>query len=135
MKTFMKIGLSVIFAGISLISCKDDDDYETIESVDKVRIDSVAIVNDTMDVYSVQSIRTYSGYASGCQGFYGYDYTHNGNFGRDVTSYQYNTNGICQQATHKSANQFNFSPQQVGVYTFRFWKSDNSWITRTIVVE
>ncbi|MCW3167112.1 hypothetical protein OMO38_01105 [Chryseobacterium sp. 09-1422] len=135
MKAFLNIGLAVIFGGISLVSCKDDDDYETIQSVDKVKIDSVAIVNDTMDVYSVQSIRTYSTYTSGCQGFYGYDYIHTGNFERDVTAYQFNTNGVCTQSTHKSANQFNFSPQQAGTYTFRFWKGDNSWITKTIVVE
>lgn len=135
MKSFLSTSLWIIFVGVSLVSCKDDDEYETIESVGKVKIDSVAIVNDTMDVYSVQSIRTYSGYASGCQGFYGYDYIHNGNFGRDVTAYQYQSNGACQKSTHQSANQFNFSPQQKGTYTFRFWKGDNSWITKTIVVK
>ena len=135
MKSFLNIGLCLAFASVLLMSCKDDDDYETIESVDKVKIDSVSIVNDTMDVYSVQSIRTYSNYTSGCQGFYGYDYIHNGNFGRDVTAYQFKTDGICTQGTHKSANQLNFSPQQVGTYTFRFWNGNNTWITKTIVVE
>ncbi|KUJ52899.1 hypothetical protein [Chryseobacterium sp. JAH] len=134
MKSFLNISFAVIVTGISLVSCKDDD-YETIQSVEKVKIDSVAVVNDTMDVFSVQSIRTYSSYASGCQGFYGYDYIHNGDFGRDVTAYQFKTNGLCSQTIHKSANQFNFSPQKVGTYTFKFWKGDNNWITKTIVVE
>lgn len=134
MKTFFNISVIIVFVGLSLISCKDDD-YETIESADKIKIDSVTIVNDTMAVFSVQSIRTYSTYASQCQGFYGYDYIHTANFSRDVTAYQYRTNGSCTQANHTSANQINFSPQQVGTYTFRFWNGDNSWITKTIIVE
>jgi len=135
MKTLFSAALSVIFIGLSLVSCKDDDDYETIQSADKVKIDSVKIVNDTMSVFSVQSIRTYSTYASQCEGFYGYDYIHTSNFTRDVTAYQYHTNGSCVQANHVSANQINFSPQQAGTYTFKFWTGDNTWITKTIVVE
>ena len=135
MKTLFKAALSVVFVGLSLVSCKDDDDYETIQSADKVKIDSVKIINDTMSVYSIQSIRTYSTYASQCEGFYGYEYLHTGNFTRDVTAYQYHTNGSCAQANHVSANQINFSPQQVGNYTFKFWTGNNTWITKTIVVE
>jgi hypothetical protein len=135
MKTLFNTALSVIFVGISLVSCKDDDDYETIQSADRVKIDSVKIINDTMSVFSVQSIRTYSTYASQCEGFYGYDYIHTGNFTRDVTAYQYHTNGSCAQANHVSANQINFSPQQTGTYTFKFWTGNSTWITKTIVVE
>ncbi|HEX7868481.1 MAG TPA: hypothetical protein VF455_00065 [Chryseobacterium sp.] len=135
MKSLLKISFASVVLGLLFTSCKDDDDYQTIESVDKVKIDSVKIVNDTMDVFSVQSIRTYSNYASGCQGFYGYDYAHLSDLERDITAYQFNTNGPCSQASHKSANQINFSPQKKGKYTFRFWKGNNDWITKTIVVE
>lgn len=135
MKHILKTSIFIIVLAGVFTSCKDDDDYETIEFTDKVKVDSVRIVNDTMDVLSVQSIRTYSTYASKCQGFYGYDYVHSGNFSRDVTAYQYHTNGSCTQANYVSANQINFSPQQVGTYTFRFWKGDNTWITKTIVVK
>ncbi len=135
MKTLFNTALSVIFIGLSFVSCNEDDDYETIQSTEKVKIDSVKIVNDTMAVFGVQSIRTYSTYASQCEGFYGYDYVHSGNFARDVTAYKYLTNGSCTQANQVSANQINFSPQQTGTYTFKFWKGDNTWITKTIVVE
>ncbi|MBW7674389.1 hypothetical protein [Chryseobacterium chendengshani] len=135
MKTLCNAALSIIFIGFSLVSCKEDDDYETIESAEKIKIDSVRIVNDTMAVMTVQSIRTYSTYASQCQGFYGYDYVHTGNFSRNVTAYKYQTDGSCSQTIHVSANQINFSPQQTGTYTFKFWTGDNTWITKTIVVE
>lgn len=135
MKSFLKISFAAISLGLFFTSCKDDDDYETIESVDKIKIDSVAIVNDTMSVFEVQSIRTYSTYTSGCKGFYGYDYAHSGDFSRDITAYQFTTNGVCQQQTHKSANQINFSPRKTGTYTFKFWTGNNNWITKTIVVE
>jgi len=131
----LKISFAAITCGLFFTSCKDDDDYQTIESVDKVKIDSVKIVNDTMDVFSVQSIRTYSTYSSGCKGFYGYDYVHLSDLERDITAYQFTTNGPCTQAIYTGANQINFRPQKVGTYTFKFWNGDNNWITKTIVVE
>ncbi|MGD1317905.1 hypothetical protein [Chryseobacterium sp. 2R14A] len=135
MKSLLKISFASIICGLFFTSCKDDDDYQTIESVDKVKIDSVKIVNDTMDVFSVQSIRTYSTYSSGCKGFYGYDYVHLSDLERDITAYQFTTNGPCTQAIYTGANQINFRPQKVGTYTFKFWNGDNNWITKTIVVE
>ncbi|AZA80117.1 hypothetical protein EG347_01490 [Chryseobacterium sp. G0186] len=134
MKKLLNIGFSVALLGLLAVSCNDDD-YETIESIDKIKIDSVKIVHDTMDVFSVQSIKTYSTYPSQCQGFYGYDYIHDSKFGRSVTAYKYITGGPCTPNSYKGANQINFSPQQTGTYTLKFWNGGNSWITKTIVVE
>lgn len=134
MKTLLNIGFSAIVLGLFFTSC-DDDDYHTIQSVDKIKIDSVKISKDTMDVYSVQSIRTYSTYPSHCEGFYGYDYIHEDSHTRAVTAYKYRTNGPCAQGSYTGTNQINFSPQQTGTYTFKFWNGDNNWITKTIVVE
>jgi len=120
MKKLLNIGFSVLLFGGLLVSCNDDD-YHTIESIDKIKIDSVKIVNDTMDVFAIQSIKTYSTYPSHCDGFYGYDYIYNTNLERTVTSYKYITNGPCTQ--------------RKGTYTFKFWNGGNNWITKTIVVE
>ncbi len=135
MKNFLHFGFSVFFLGLFFISCDDNDNYDTIESVEKIKIDSVKVINDTMDVFSVQSIKTYSTYSSHCEGFYGYDYVHSDNLTRTVTAYKYTTSGPCTQSTYTSASQINFSPQQVGTYTFKFWNGGNNWITRTIVVQ
>ncbi|TZF93624.1 hypothetical protein FW781_18190 [Chryseobacterium panacisoli] len=134
MKKLLNIGLSVLLFGGLLVSCNDDD-YHTIESIDKIKIDSVKIVNDTMAVFAIQSIKTYSTYPSHCDGFYGYDYIYNTNLERTVTSYKYITNGPCTQGSYVGANQINFSPQRKGTYTFKFWNGGNNWITKTIVVE
>jgi hypothetical protein len=135
MKKFLNIGFSAVVLGLFLNSCNDDDDYQTIESIDKIKIDSVKIATDTMDVFSVQSIRTYSTYPSHCEGFYGYDYIHNDNLTRTVTAYKYITNGPCVQNSFTGTNQINFSPQQAGTYTFKFWNGGSNWITKTIVAE
>lgn len=135
MKNFINFGISAVMLGLILTSCNDDDDYQTIESVERVKIDSVKIVNDTMDVFTVQSIKTYSVYQSNCEGFYGYDYIHDDNVTRSVTAYKFKTDGACQPSTKTFANQINFSPQQTGTYTFKFWNGGNMWITKTIVVE
>lgn len=131
----LNIVFSAVVLGLFLTSCNDDDDYQTIESIDKIKIDSVKIATDTMDVFTVQSIRTYSTYPSHCEGFYGYDYIHNDNLTRTVTAYKYITNGPCVQNSFTGTNQINFSPQQAGTYTFKFWNGGSNWITKTIVVE
>lgn len=135
MKKLLKIGFSAIILGLFFTSCNDDDDYQTIESIDKIKIDSVKAVKDTMAVFTVQSIKTYSTYSSQCEGFYGYDYIHNTNLIRTVTAYKYITSGPCIQGNHVVKSQINFSPQQIGTYTFKFWNGGNNWITKTIVVE
>lgn len=135
MKKSFPIGFSALVLGLFLTSCNDNEDYNTIESTDRIKIDSVRIINDTMDVFSVQSIKTYSAYPSHCEGFYGYDYVQGDNLTRTVTAYKYITDGPCTQNAYTSANQINFSPQQKGTYTFKFWNGGNSWITKTIVVE
>lgn len=134
MKKLLNIGFSALFLGLVLVSCEDDD-YQTIQSIGKIRIDSVKIMQDTMAVHSIQSIRTYSTYSSQCEGFYGYDYIHDSSLERSVTAYKYTTEGPCTQVTHVGINQIKFSPRQTGTYTFKFWNGDNSWITKTIVVE
>lgn len=135
MKNLFSIGFSALVLGLFLTSCHDDDDYQTIESADKIKIDSVKIDSDTMDVYGIQSIRTYSTYPSKCEGFYGYDYVQSDNLTRTVTAYKYRTNGPCTQNSYTAASRINFSPRQKGTYTFKFWNGGNGWITKTIVVE
>lgn len=134
MKKLLNIGFSVLFLGLVSVSCEDDD-YQTVESIAKIRIDSVKIMQDTMDVNSIQSIKTYSTYPSHCEGFYGYDYIHDNNLERSVTAYKYTREGPCLQTVHVGASQINFSPRQTGTYTFKFWNGGSSWITKTIVVE
>jgi hypothetical protein len=134
MKKLLNIGFSVFVLSVLLVSCNDDD-YHTIESIDKIKIDRVKIVHDTMSVFSIQSIKTYSTYPSHCEGFYGYDYIYNTSLERTVTSYKYITDGPCTQGKYVGVNQINFSPQRKGTYTFKFWSGGNNWITKTIVVE
>lgn len=134
MKKLLNIGFSVLFLGLVFVSCEDDD-YQTVQSIGKIKIDSVKIMKDTMDVYSIQSIKTYSTYSSQCEGFYGYDYIHDSSLQRSVTAYKYITEGPCTQETHVGTSQIKFSPRQTGTYTFRFWNGSNSWITKTIVVK
>lgn len=135
MKNFFPVGFSALVLGLFLTSCNDEDDYQTIEATDKIKIDSVKIVNDTMEVFGIQSIKTYSTYPSHCEGFYGYDYVYSDSAVRTVTAYKYITNGPCTQDSYTAAGQINFSPQHTGTYTFKFWNGGSSWITKTIVVE
>jgi hypothetical protein len=57
MKKFLHFGFSALVLGLFFTSCNNDDDYNTIESVDKIKIDSVRIVNDTMDVFRFRVLR------------------------------------------------------------------------------
>ncbi|REC44079.1 hypothetical protein [Chryseobacterium pennipullorum] len=134
MKKLLNIGFSLFVFGGFLVSCKADD-YGTVQSIDKIKIDSVQLVNDTMNVLGIQRIKTYSTYQSQCQGFYGYDYVYDTDFNRTVTAYKFITNEPCAQANYAGTNQINFNPQKRGTYTLKFWSGGNNWITKTIVVE
>ncbi len=137
MKKTLNFALASLIVGAVFISCDDDDDYDKITEVAKLKIDSVTIAQDTMQVYAVQSIRTYSDYAANCQGFDGYNYQKD-DWTRYVTTYYYKTDGTCGTVSAQ-ATQFNFQPQQSGTYTFKFWNGTDSsnadvWIEKTVVV-
>ncbi|WP_241773487.1 hypothetical protein [Chryseobacterium sp. Leaf394] len=89
MKNLLSIFILTVISSVTFTSCNDDDDYETIQLVEKVKIDSVSIVNDTMNVFDIQSIRTYQKFTQQCEGFYGYDYVHTADFDRNVTAYKF----------------------------------------------
>lgn len=101
----MKNLLYIITAIISITffqSCLDREKEKNLE-ISKIKIDNVKIPQSTMDLFTVQTIKTYSTYASGCDRFYDYDYRTD-NFNRIITSYFYKENNACTQATHVSTN-------------------------------
>lgn len=134
MKSILKFVFISVFSSVLMMSCNSEEDAEPIQ-ISKIKVDSISIVNDTMDVNSVQSIKTFSTYTNSCHYFYGYDYQSPTGLEREVTAYQYSINGNCNQATYVGERKFNFNPQVKGTYTFKFWKGDNDWITQNIVVE
>ena len=138
MKKILSISfpLALIF---SFISCNDRLEGDKILDVTAVKIDSVKIAQDTMDVFSTQSIKTYSLYTQNCEGFYGYDYLHTTPLERKVISYKFKTDGNCLDNITK-VSQINFRPQVVGTYLFKFFTGKNAageniFIEKNIVVE
>ncbi len=138
MKTILKIILPLaVFAGIS--SCNDRVEGDEIISIDAVKIDSVSIPQDTMDVFSTQTIKTFSEYTTGCEGFYGYDYVHSDTYERKVSTYKFKTDADCGNTLSKPS-QINFRPIEAGNYSFLFWAGTNTsgedlWIEKIIVVQ
>lgn len=123
----------------SFISCNDRLDGDVIQNIESVKIDSVKIAQDTMDVFTTQSIKTFSNYAKNCEGFYGYDYLHTATLERKVISYKFKTDGNCEESVTK-ASQINFRPQVSGTYLFKFYNGkdpsgNNVFIERNIVVQ
>lgn len=137
MKNILKLFLPVIFV-LSALSCNDRLEGDEVQSVDTLKIDSVKILNHSMDIYSVQSIKTYSTYSANCEGFYGYDYLHTDQFERKVIPYKFKTDGNCGEMIPK-ASWINFQPQKVGTYYFKFYGGKDSsgediWIEESIEV-
>lgn len=127
------------FSVFMLSSCNDRFEGDEITNIEQLKIDSVTIPQDTMEVYSTQTIKTYSNYSANCEGFYGYDYLHTNQLEREVTSYKFKTSATCGEVLTK-ASQINFRPQQTGTFTFKFWNGTNAsgeniWIEKNIVVE
>ena len=138
MHTLLKFLLPV-FIGFSLMSCNERIEGDEIVNTEPIKIDSVKIAQDTMDLYSIQTIKTYSRYSTQCEGFYGYDYQHTAPLERNVISYKFKTAASCGEVATR-ASQINFRPQQKGKYIFRFWTGKDAggtdrWLERSIMVE
>lgn len=138
MKTLSKFLLPVLVV-FSLMSCNERLEGNEIEHTETVKIDSVKIAQDTMDIYSIQTIKTFSQYNTQCEGFYGYDYQHTAPLQRKVISYKFKTSASCGEIATRTS-QINFKPQQKGTYIFRFWTGKNTdgtdqWLEQSVVVE
>lgn len=132
----VSVSLALVF---STLSCNDRLEGDVVQDIAPVKIDSVKIAQDTMDVFTTQSIKTYSNYTENCEGFYGYDYLHNAAFERKVISYKFKTDGNCLDSVTK-ISQINFRPQMSGTYLFRFFSGkdaagENIFIEKNIVVQ
>lgn len=132
MKTAITFAAAV-FCMSALTFCNERGDENLVTDMHPLSIDSVRIAQDTMKIFTVQPIYTYSDYRASCEGFYGYDYRYIAEFARDVTAYQFTTNAACGVSVLR-ASQINFRPQQPGTYRFRFWNGGNNWLERQIVV-
>lgn len=138
MKKILSISFSLVLI-FSFISCNERLEGDEILNVDAVKIDSVKIAQDTMDVFTTQSIKTYSNYTENCEGFYGYDYLHTAPLERKVISYKFKTDGNCLEPITK-VSQINFRPQTAGTYIFRFFSGKDTsgtdiFIEKNIVVQ
>ena len=138
MNTMFK-SIFAAFVVFSLASCNDRLEGDEILSTEPVKIDSVKIAQDTMDIYTTQTIKTYSQFSTQCEGFYGYDYQHVAPLERKVISYKFKTSASCDEMATRTS-QINFRPQETGTYLFKFWTGKdaagaNTWVERTIVVE
>lgn len=123
----------------SAISCNDRLEGDEILNTEAFKIDSVKIIQDTMDVATIQTIKTYGNYTSKCEGFFGYDYQYTGEFDREVISYKFKTDAECGEMVTRSS-QINFKPQKVGTYYFKFYNGKDAanqdiFIERQIVVQ
>lgn len=126
-------------AFLLLQSCNDRLEGDEITSTDALKIDSVKFATYLMDVNTVQTIKTFSEYASGCEGFYGYDYRHTAELERTVVPYKFKTTATCGKPVSR-VSYINFRPLQTGTYTFKFFTGTNSagedtWHTETVEVQ
>lgn len=122
----------------SFVSCNDRLDGDEITNIDAVKIDSMKIELDTMNIFAIQSIKTYSNYTQNCEGFYGYDYLYTGSFERKVISYKFKTATNCGDEITR-VSQINFRPQVAGTYVFKFYtgkdaSGENIFIEKNIEV-
>lgn len=123
----------------SLLSCNDRMEGDEIQATAPLKIDSVKIAQSVMEVYSIQTIKTYSTYASQCEGFYGYDYRHTSPTERKVVAYKFKSTASCGEPVVR-ASAINFRPQETGTYKFRFWMGETAagepiWHEETIIVQ
>lgn len=124
MKKILLFSITTVL-GFTVINCNDRLEGDQILSTESLKIDSVKIPQSSMDIYTTQTITTYSNYTSKCEGFYGYDYLHTDVLNREVTPYKFKSTAACGDLVTKSS-QINFRPQQTGTYQFKFYNGKDS---------
>lgn len=137
MKNIFLVGFALLMV-LFIHSCNDRGEGNLITGSAAVKIDSVKIAQDSMDIFTTQTIKTYATYRKNCEGFYGYDYVHATPFTREVTAYLFTTDVACEEQIPR-ASFINFRPQQKGDYHFKFWggkdpAGNDLWIEETITV-
>lgn len=138
MKTILNVLLAV-FLIIGISSCNRDDE-NVITDISPVKIDSIQVTKDTMNVGAIQAITIFSPYQKGCEGFWRYDYHYSSALERTVINHKFKTANTCENEYVTVPSRINFQPMETGVYTFRFWngldaQEQNLWIERQIVVK
>ncbi len=139
MKKFISISLFCGLSFMTFTSCLNDEDTP-IEAIEIVKIDSVRIASDTMDVYQTHVISTFSQLKDNCEGFSGYNYGSMSQFEKVVVAVKFKTNEACGTNETTVESQLNFQPQVPGTYIFKF-KNDidssggDNWIEKKIVVK
>ena len=139
MKNVFILAIVTLFSA-TVVSCKDNDDYQQITDVYSQKIDSVHIPMDTMSLGVTQEILAYSTFARGCEGLYSYDYIYGDNLTRSVVNYGFKTNDACLEGTFSNYSRVNFKPVETGIYTFKFWtgkdaSGTNTYLEKKVVVE
>lgn len=137
-KVFILSMLAVITA--SIVSCKDNDDYQQITDVYAKKIDSVRIPMDTISLGVTQELKVFSTFTKACEGIYSYDYNYTNDSVRTVVNYAFKTNDVCADGTYVDGSRINFKPTKIGTYTFKFWTGKdaagtNTFIEKKVVVE
>lgn len=131
---FSVVGLLAILG-----SCKSHNDDDEIQSIVNKKIDSVHFQQDTMTVFTRQTLKIFSSYSKNCEGFYGMDYIPKDST-RTVINYAYKTNVPCGSGDYTAFNIINFLPEHKGKYYFKFWQGKNTagqnvWLEKQIVVK
>ena len=133
-----RISLTMATAILSVVafSCSDNSEQIDRYTISANKFDSVYIQQDTIGANDILNITTYSTYRTWCDKFYAFDFRYStSNLERKIAVQIINDNQAQCGATKSFSNDFTFKPQHPGTYKLKFWKGDDNWIDKTIVVQ
>ena len=138
MKNLFRLSF-IALVSLLLTSCNDDNG-PAIKSIYAKKIDSVDIPKDTILLGETMSIKLFSTYTKGCEGFYDYNYIYDVNNQRFVINYAYKSTQNCEAGDFVYPSVVNFKPIEKGSYSFKFWNgldanNKNIWLEKNVVVE
>ncbi|MFD2248083.1 hypothetical protein [Pontibacter ruber] len=118
---------------LALLGCSKEDDTQIIVEKGATPIVDV-IVPEGASVGEPLTMKVYFVVNNGCGRFKRFSESINGNI-YTIAVHPYYVNGPCTLNVPVLEENYTFTPQAAGVYTFRFWQSNEKYLERSINVQ
>jgi hypothetical protein len=130
MKKFFRFLVLLLFIGVLVGACKDEeyiDPAESLSPIVDVTLPEVGYVNQEINFIVSHAV------FNGC-GFYSSRKTIMAGNSLVVTFYAKYRDGICTMDIPIRKTNYQFMPKRKGTYTFKFNKGDNTFLTKEIII-
>ncbi|WP_161890484.1 hypothetical protein [Pontibacter russatus] len=126
--------LFALFATLCFGCSKEEEDVQALRTTAPAPIVQVVVPTDTIEAGENTGITIHFLVNNGCGEFGSFDVTKDSQ-SLLVKVYPQYRGEVCADAIFTREVIYTFKPESPGNYTLKFWQDDNSYITKTLIVQ